>query len=202
MPYRETKFFNDCFYHIYNRGVNHSVIFFDPRNYYYFIDKLKQHLTPCSDIISYCLMPNHFHLLIRIKDDDKILSSLTKLFLSYSKSINKSKDRTGPLFEGRYQSKFIAEKEYLLHLTRYIHLNPVRATLVKSPEEWKYSSYQEYIGRRKHSFIVNDIILEHVKNYKEFVQNYQQVDKLKIAELLFHRYLEGGGKSPGLICLN
>lgn len=71
MPHRKTKFFNDCYYHIYNRGVNHSNIFLTKRNYYFFLEKVKQYLLPYADIVAYCLMPNHFHLLILVKMEKK-----------------------------------------------------------------------------------------------------------------------------------
>ncbi|MCZ7602224.1 MAG: transposase [Melioribacteraceae bacterium] len=185
MPYRDTKFLNDCYYHVYNRGVNHSNIFLAKRNYYFFLEKVNQYLSPCLEIVAYCLMPNHFHLLILVKREEEVLTALKKLFLSYSKSFNKETNRSGPLFEGRYKSKLVPDNDYLLHLTRYIHLNPVRAKLVSEPDEWKFSSYPDYIKPSEISFVSKNIILKQVKDYRSFVKSYQEFDKEKLAELLF-----------------
>lgn len=185
MPYRDTKFFNDCYYHVYNRGVNHSNIFLAKRNYYFFLEKVKQYLSPCLEIVAYCLMPNHFHLLILVKREEEVLTALKKLFLSYSKSFNKETNRSGTLFEGRYKSKLVPDNDYLLHLTRYIHLNPVRAKLVNEPDEWKFSSYTDYLKSSEITFVSKNIILKQVKDYRSFVKSYQEFDKEKLAELLF-----------------
>jgi len=185
MPQREVKFFNDCHYHIYNRGVNRSNIFFENRNYYFFLDKVKKYLLHCTDIIAYCLMPNHFHLLLLVQKEEKIVTALKNFFLSYSKSLNKEMGRSGPLFEGRFRSKLVPDDDYLLHLTRYIHLNPVRANLVNKPEEWKFSSYQDYLSPNKITFANKNIILKQVEDYQQFVKNNQKFDKEKLANLLF-----------------
>lgn len=185
MPRRETKFFNDCFYHIYNRGVNRSEIFFENRNYYFFLKKVKQYILPCADIVAYCLMPNHFHLLILVKNLEEISTAMKKVFLSYTKSLNKEVNRSGPLWEGRYKSKFVPGDDYLLHLTRYIHLNPVKAKLVNKPEDWNFSSYSDYIKENRTTLVNKNIILTQVKDYRSFVESYQEFDKDKLAELLF-----------------
>jgi REP element-mobilizing transposase RayT len=84
----------------------------------FFIEKGKQYLLPFADIVAYCLMPNHFHLLLLIKNEEEIATALKNFFLSYSKSFNKETNRSGPIWEGRYKSKFVPKDDYLLHLTR------------------------------------------------------------------------------------
>lgn len=185
MPHRKTKFFNDCYYHIYNRGVNHSNIFLTKRNYYFFLEKVKQYLLPYADIVAYCLMPNHFHLLILVKNGEEISSALKKVFLSYTKSLNKETNRSGPLWEGRYKSKFVPEDDYLLHLSRYIHLNPVKAKLVNKPTNWKFSSYSDYLKPKGVTFVNKNAILKQVNDYQNFVESNQEINKEKLAELLF-----------------
>lgn len=185
MPYRKVKLYNSSCYHIYNRGLNKSKIFFDQNNYIYFLGKAEKYLTKSADIICYCLMPNHFHFVILVNDQNKITQALTSFFLSYSKAINKSLKRTGPLFEGRFKAKLIPENNYLLHLSRYIHLNPVRAGLVKQTDEWLFSSYKDYVDLNGDSFVKKDIILEQINNYRSFVENYNKDQRELIAELLF-----------------
>jgi REP element-mobilizing transposase RayT len=98
-------------------------------------------------VITYVLMPNHYHLLIQARTDS--LSHAMQLFgISYTKAINKRFQRTGVLLQGAFQAKLVDRDNYLLHLSRYIHLNPVRAGLVQHPEDWNYSSYRDYVGLR------------------------------------------------------
>lgn len=186
MPYRIEKLYKDNYYHIYNRGVNHSTIFFEKRNYMFFIDRLHETTKNIAETICYCLMPNHFHIVLFICDESKIERSLTRLFISYSKAINKSMARSGPLFDGRFKSKLIPENNYLLHLSRYIHLNPVRANMVTKAEDWLYSSYQLYISNFQSSFVKKEIILDQVRDYREFVESFQENQKYFIKKLLFN----------------
>lgn len=137
------------FYHIYNRGNNRQIIFFERENYIYFLRLIREHLIKNSvDIIAYCLMPNHYHLLVYLRDEN-LSDSMKSLSLSYTKAINKRFNRSGVLFQGRFQSIHISQTDYLINLSQYIHLNPVKASLVRQPEEWEFSSYLEYAGLRK-----------------------------------------------------
>ena len=151
MPRRQIIFQTGNYYHVYNRGNNRQLIFFERENYIYFLRQLRNHLiTNGVDIIAYCLMPNHYHLLVYLQTDDfsKLMQSFT---LSYAKAINKRYQRVGSLFQGRFQAIHVDQEDYLLHLTRYIHLNPVCANIVEKAEDWEFSSYQEYIDLRQGS---------------------------------------------------
>jgi len=146
---------HEGYYHIYNRGINKAQIFFENKNYDYFLKKYFKYMSSHSDLYSYCLMPNHFHFLLRIVKDEemnfanasntKALTPVEKafrdFFSSYAKAINKAYVRTGALFQARFKRKFISNEDYLARLVAYIHLNPVRAGLCKCPSEWKFSSY-------------------------------------------------------------
>ncbi len=148
MPRRQVILQAGNYYHVYNRGNNRQLIFFERENYVYFLRQLRNHLiTHGVDIIAYCLMPNHYHLLVYLKTDrfSKLMQAFT---LSYAKAISKRYQRVGSLFQGRFQAIHVDREEYLLHLTRYIHLNPVSANLVEKAENWEFSSYQEYIDLR------------------------------------------------------
>ncbi len=151
MPRRQVILQAGNYYHVYNRGNNRQLIFFERENYLYFLRLLRKHLiTHGVDIIAYCLMPNHYHLLVYLKTNR--FSNLMQAFtLSYAKAINKRYQRVGSLFQGRFEAIHVDTEEYLLHLTRYIHLNPVCANIVKKAEDWEFSSYQEYVDLRQGS---------------------------------------------------
>ncbi|MEG3861282.1 transposase [Microcoleus sp. herbarium12] len=151
MPRRQVILQAGNYYHVYNRGNNRQLIFFERENYIYFLRLLRKHLiTHGVDILAYCLMPNHYHLLVYLKTNR--FSNLMQAFtLSYAKAINKRYQRVGSLFQGRFEAIHVDTEEYLLHLTRYIHLNPVCANIVKKAEDWEFSSYQEYLDLRQSS---------------------------------------------------
>lgn len=114
-----------------------------------FISKLASlpAIKPASiNIIAYCLMPNHFHLILKQLTDNGISGFITQILDSYSKYFNKKYERNGPLWEGRFKNVLVNSDEQLLYLSSYIHLNPVRAKLANHPKDWPYSSYQEYIS--------------------------------------------------------
>ena len=159
------------FYHVYNRGNNRQIIFFERENYIYFLRLIREHLIKNSvDIIAYCLMPNHYHLLVYLRDET-LSDAMKSLSLSYTKAINKRFNRSGVLFQGRFQSIHISQTDYLVNLSQYIHLNPVKASLVKQPEEWEFSSYLEYAGLRKGTIPK----IEYIKMQIEEESVYQQI---------------------------
>jgi REP element-mobilizing transposase RayT len=147
----------DNFYHIYNRGNNKQRIFFVKKNYSFFLDKIRTHLIPYSDLICYCLMPNHFHLLIHtpIKfDDDKFTNNLKIFLSSYTRAINIQNKTTGSLFQQHSRIKCLTvgskrSENYAFVCFHYIHQNPLKGGLVKKIEDWEFSSFREYIGLRK-----------------------------------------------------
>jgi len=146
---RKITFEPDAFYHIYNRGVNREVIFFDEENYKFFIRNIDRYLTPVLDIIAYCLMPTHYHLLVCVKKTtehghSQITKAIRKFSISYTKAINKRYNRVGPLFQGSYQAKLINGINHSRRIIPYIHENPVHAGLVNDAIEWKYSSARIY----------------------------------------------------------
>ncbi len=138
------------YYHVYNRGCNREPIFRTDDNYRYLLSQMRKFLVDSSvAIIAYCLMPNHYHLLLRSDTDDGIPRFVQRLFNSYSQAFNRQQKRHGTIFEGRARSIWVDDERYLLLLCRYIHLNPVAAGLVVSPEAWPYSNYLEWINKRQ-----------------------------------------------------
>ncbi len=113
-------------------------------------------------------MPNHFHLLMHEKEPGSISRCLHALQTSYAKAINKRYQRHGHLFQDTYQRVRVEDNNQLLHLSRYIHMNPVHAGLVQHPQDWPYSSYKDYIGARKGSLPCSEIILSQFPNQKAY----------------------------------
>ena len=148
MPRRKVLLRAGECYHVYNRGNNHQPIFFDQANYLFFLQRLRDFVTKeAADIVAYCLMPNHYHLLVRL-NTDQFSNAMQSFGQSYTNAINNRYERVGSLFQGRFQAIHVDRDEYLLHLSRYIHLNPV-PSLVRRPEDWEFSSYRDYIGLRQ-----------------------------------------------------
>ena len=114
-------------------------------------------------------MPNHYHLLVYPLTDDFGNHVMQPFSVSYTKAINKRRKRTGPLFQGPYQGRLVDKDRYLLHLSRYIHLNPVSAGLVNQPEEWEFSSYRDYIGIRRAGITRPEIIIGYFKDLSGYV---------------------------------
>lgn len=162
------------YYHIYNRGTNRQPIFFEDRNWAFFIHRLREYFTPdLAEIIAYCLMPNHYHLMVLVKTDDFSHKVMQPFGTSYTKAINKEQGRVGALFQGRFKGKLIEKDDDLLHLSRYIHRNPLDARLVSSLTDWKFSSYPEYVGQRKGTLPKPDIVLGQftfMRDYAAFVK--------------------------------
>ena len=141
MPRREVRFLAGGFYHIYNRGIERRSIFHETENYHYFTRLLNAKAARHDvEVIAYCLMPNHFHLLVRPRRDHTLGRFMTGLCGSYAQALNARRQRQGALFQGRYRAVRVDRDEYLGHLARYIHLNPVAAGLVSRPGDWPYSN--------------------------------------------------------------
>ncbi len=137
-------------------------------------------------IIAYCIMPTHFHLILKQLKKGGISTFMGNVLNSYSRYFNTKHKRGGPLWEGKFKNVLVETDEQLLHLTRYIHLNPTSAGLVKKPEEWPYSSYLEYLGKIKKMNRIcsyEDLIDISPSSYKNFVESrisYQrELEKIK-----------------------
>ena len=191
MATRYVKFAEGEFYHVYNRGTDKCIIYEDPADYHRFQELLylsnstepinvrsikKQHKNIYNykrdnnlvAIGAYCLMPNHFHILLKPLVDDGVSTFMSKLSTSYSMYFNKRYERTGGLFEGRYKAKHAAEDNYLKYLFAYIHLNPVKLIdktwkeegitdmrqAYRYVSEYTYSSLIDYIEQRRQEGMV------------------------------------------------
>lgn len=132
------------------------------------------------EIISYCLMPNHFHFLLKPAKEGGLSEFVSKLSNSYTKYVNVKNGRVGPLLQGEFKAVRVESNEQLLHLTRYIHLNPLIGFATKNLETYKWSSYPEYVSLIDNSICEKDIIINQFKNrdlYKQFVLNHVEYAK-------------------------
>lgn len=185
-------------YHIYNRGVEKRKIFLDDQDYKVFLSYLKEYLSPIQQgatlryrdltgkyfdeitLLGFCLMPNHYHLLIKQNDKDSIKNFTRSLFTRYSMYFNKRYSRVGSLFQGIYKGTNVINKEHLLYVSKYIHLNPkeFQKNLTRA-----YSSYSDYLGITNAKWLNKNIVLREFKlstymkynkieTYKQFVEEY------------------------------
>lgn len=175
-------FAENNYYHVYNRGANRNQIFFDNGNYIFLLKRLKKYCFKYSiQVIAYCLMPNHYHLLVRQERHHKVGLFIQHTFNSYTKAINKRLKRSGTLFEGPYRAIHVDDEAYLIHLCRYIHRNPIDANLVKELENWRYSNYLEWIGERNGNLYDPKFVLDFFskpESYSSFVNNYKPKKKI------------------------
>ena len=141
-------------YHIYNRGNNRVRIFYTRENYLFFIQKITKYISPHVDILAYCLMPNHFHLMVLTKgsyEQSGFSNDLRILLSSYTRAINSQNNWIGSLFQQNTKFKSLEDAndpEYPFTCFHYIHQNPVQAGLVNRFEEWEMSSFVDYAGLR------------------------------------------------------
>jgi putative transposase len=165
-------------YHVFNRGNNRETIFYNEANYRHFIEKITKYIKPYADILAWCLMPNHFHLMIEVREEEingrSLNDSIGILLRSYARAINIQEDRVGSLFQSKTKAinltnpkgAFFTNRNYFLgpayiylyHKSQYpnkcldyIHKNPVSAGLAVNPGEWEFSSYREYLGMGKYN---------------------------------------------------
>jgi len=164
------------FYHIFNRGARDESIFREPTNYLFVLNSMKQYSQALSvSVIAYSLMPTHYHFLLRQDGEQPAGLLPQRIFNSYTKAYNQRYQQNGTLFEHRYHAKTINTTEYLLHLCRYIHSNPVKDGLVADPADWPYSNYLEWIGQRDGRLVDRDFIKAQFGNgavYQAFVLEY------------------------------
>ena len=190
-------------YHIYNRGVDKMAIFLDEQDYKIFLDRLNESLYPelvdysklpkyatrrktlppnSYDLVSFCLMPNHFHVLIKQNNHLPITQLVLKICTGYSKYFNKKYGRVGSIFQDRFKSVRISRNEQLLWISYYIHNNPVKANMVSAPQNYKWSSFLDYVNVEKDSICKKEIILKQFSNpisYLEYFNNYDKNSKNK-----------------------
>lgn len=181
---------SDQYYHLYNRGNNKQNIFSEPNDYYYFLSLMKRHLSDEFvfdasgrefkkydkevNLISYCLMPNHFHLLCYLREPTGIINLMRSVMTAYVMYFNKKYNHTGSLFEGPFLASRISSEPYLWHVSRYIHLNPL--DIGERYQDYPYSSLPYVLGEKYASWITPHILVQTPKDqadYLIFVADYE-----------------------------
>jgi len=175
MPYRTDVFLKGSVYHIY-RGCNRTKIFLEEENYIFLLRKIKEYIIKFDiSVIAYCLMPNHYHLILRQNSVQPLNTCVQHIFNSYTKAINRRYNRDGTLFEGRFKAKEIYDDKTILEVCRYVHRNPLDDGLVNNLEDWGYSNYHEWIGIRNGKLWDHNFVLKHFpkpSDYKRYVLDY------------------------------
>ena len=214
MPYRTPQLVDDQIYHVFNRGVARLPIFTDKRDYnrcletiYYYqfqgpkpqfsqLDRFKdfkfEKNKKIVEVLCYCLMQNHYHLLVRQLQDNGISEFISKISNSYTKFFNTKHKRVGPLLQGQFKAVRIESDEQLVHVSRYIHLNPIASFLVKDLKEYPWSSYPAYINLRTDRICTSEFILSMFKTrekYEKFVLD--QVDYAQSLALVKSLLIDG-----------
>lgn len=130
MPARLVKFEAGGYYHVYNRGANRNDIFLSKANYHFLIGLMSRRIMNEISVIAFCLMPNHYHFLLRQNGKYLVSQFIQSVFNVYTKAFNRWHGRTGTLFEGPFKAIKIFHENHLIHLCRYIHRNPLDAGLI------------------------------------------------------------------------
>ena len=167
---------NGKYYHIYNRGINSDILFKENDNYEYFLRLYDKHIDPIAETYAWCLMKNHFHFLVRIKDIDQLNTekkivpsqSFSNLFNAYTKAFNKSYNRHGSLFERPFRRKEINHNKYFLNVITYIHNNPVHHNICDHPLNYPWSSYITCLSDKPTKLRRKEVIeiFEDLENFK------------------------------------
>ena len=180
-----TKFEEGNFYHIYNRTVDNKPMFANHGNYEFFLKKLSIYLLAVADVYAYCLLNNHFHILIRVKDHIKnskstpdtedttdpnlvVSKQFRILFQSYALAFNKQQHRFGTLFQTPFKRALITDDHYFTQLIYYIHANPQKHNLIANFRNWKWSSYKGIIST-KPSKLRKEEVLKWFGNEQEYI---------------------------------
>lgn len=220
---RKIVLVNDEIYHILNRGVEKRLTFTDKREFQRVIDairfyrfanlpfklskffnishdermkileKVERENRKLVEILSFCLMPNHFHLLLKQLLNNGITDFMSKFSNSYAKYFNTKHERIGPLFQGRFKAVHIQTDEQLIHVSRYIHLNPAVSSLIEAEQlkNYPWSSYPEFLGLTPTKISNKELVLSFFRSkdkYEEFVMD--QVDYGKKLNQIKHLTLE------------
>lgn len=162
------------FYHIYNRGINKEPVFFERDNYEYFMKLYEKHIDPIAETYAWCLLKNHFHFLVRIKDEQGLNEMksphqyFSNLFNAYTKAINKKYNRHSSLFQRTFKRKLVNDEKYLKKLILYIHNNPVNHTICNHAMDYPWSSYLTHLSQKETKLKRKETIdlFEDITNFK------------------------------------
>lgn len=195
----------DCYYHIYNRGINGETIFKKHTDYQLFLSKYINHIAPIVNTFAYCLLGNHFHFLIQIKTEKEIQyrveevypgkevlsnskfisNQFAHLFNGYCQSFNKEMERTGGLFESPFRRIEVNNEEYFSQLIAYIHQNPQNHGIISNFKQYPYSSYNVHLSD-KETFLEREEVLSWFGGSSQYINFHiiESEEKLSISNLV------------------
>ena len=220
MPARKVILATGETYHIFNRSIRQTPLFTNKKEFKIFLKATRYYLQrkppvkfcfyrlqpntykldfskPLVKLINYCLMPDHFHFCLTQLVEDGIRKFIHRLATSYSHYFNIKYKQKGPVFESKFKAVRVESQEQLIHLSRYIHLNPVTSFLVEDPEDYEFSSYKIYLGKETSDFVDSSLVMGDFRlteNYKQFVldqKDYQrELNKIKhlTLEIKYNEY--------------
>ena len=185
MPTNPTPLVFGNFYHIFNRGNNHENVFLQEQNYAYFMELWWKHTFQIAETYAYCLLKNHFHTVVYIKDKADLTGFKLKepsryfanLFNAYTRGVNNATQRTGALFERPFERIPVTDEPYLMRLVVYIHQNPQKHKFVEDFRDWNYSSYHELIGDMS-TRLQRDKMMELFGSKEDFIRIHQEIQPL------------------------
>ncbi len=195
----------DKYYHIYNHAVGSDNLFKIEANYNFFLKKYAKYISPIVDTFAYCLMPNHFHFAVRVKEEKELIKyfseikgkdltglqnlsgllsqQFSNLFNSYTKSLNKQQKRQGNLFRRPFKRIHIDSNDYFREIIHYIHFNPVHHGFVKDLREWKHSSFDSFFSE-KATLLKRDEVIDWFDDKDNFYAFHKkEIDKQMIIDL-------------------
>ncbi|MCB0738005.1 MAG: transposase [Bacteroidetes bacterium] len=200
------KLIPNSYYHILNRANGDDDLFREEENYYFFLEKYKKHIHPVVETLAYALLGNHFHLVVRVRDEEILESTFPKfrtlekfedrshfiskqfanLFSSYTQSFNKKYNRTGSLFQKNFKRHLLHNKPYLLNAIAYVHTNPVHHGFCCRIQDWSFTSYQAILST-KPTLLARNHVLELFSERENFIQfhtDFEEKNRFKLEEKL------------------
>ena len=205
MDIRSTQLHPDMSFHIFNRGINGAKVFFEEKNYHYFLKQYIRYVHPFVHTYAYCLLGNHFHILIRVRSEDHIRSvvqhnkdkaaywhvsnAFSSFLQSYTRAMNKMFNRTGPIFESPFKRIAVSKEAYFSRLLIYIHQNPEMHGIIADYRNYAYSSYQAYCKREKNTKLDKAEVLEWFGGTNGFL-DFHRVNLENVKEIDENLFLE------------
>jgi len=186
MPTKIPLLVHGNFFHIFNRGNNRENIFVQERNYSYFMELWWKHISPIAETWAFCLLRNHFHAAVYVKEQVTDLTGpklkdpskyFSNLFNAYTRSLNIAIQRTGALFERPFKRIPIDKEAYLMRLIIYIHQNPQKHSFVTDFRDWNFSSYHSIIGNAP-TRLQKDKVLQFFGSREDFIRIHQEIQPL------------------------
>jgi REP element-mobilizing transposase RayT len=175
MPSQKTPIIKNGFYHVIARGSNKQNIFIDNEDFVYFMNLIREsHKKYQIMIHSYCLMNNHYHLLVETPEANlpDVMHYINQNYAYYY--LRKFSNKDGHVFRGRYKKFLVKNDKYFTTLCRYIHLNPVKANLIRNPQEWTWSSYRHYLEPTNKPIFLEIQMLNNYLASNQNTQNFRE----------------------------